>query len=150
MCASIEAELAKYSAELAGRESAGWCLNKLDLLPEDEREARAGGRRRRSAGRGRCSRIAAIGAEGTEPLCWQRIMGGSMPRARADRPTLRCRSIRRRGRVMAVSRETLGQARRWVVKIGGAMITDEGAVSIRRGDRSLGRAARRAARRAGT
>ena len=37
---TIEAELAKYSAELAGRER--WLvLNKLDLLPEDEREARA-------------------------------------------------------------------------------------------------------------
>ena len=69
---TIEAELAKYSAELAGRER--WLvLNKLDLLPEDEREARAQAVVEALGWSGPVFRIAAIGAEGTEPLCW-RIM----------------------------------------------------------------------------
>ena len=80
---TIEAELAKYSAELAGRER--WLvLNKLDLLPEDEREARAQAVVEALGWSGPVFRIAAIGAEGTEPLCW-RIME-RLDAARAARP----------------------------------------------------------------
>lgn len=69
---TIEAELAKYSAELAGRER--WLvLNKLDLLPEDEREARVQALLDALGWQGPVFRVAAISAEGTEPLCW-RIM----------------------------------------------------------------------------
>lgn len=63
----IEQELKKFSPELAERER--WLvLNKLDLLPEDEREQRCDEILRRLAWRGSVYRIAAISKDGTKRL----------------------------------------------------------------------------------
>lgn len=68
----IETELARYSEELAGRER--WLvLNKLDLVPAEEREARVAALLEALQWRGPVFSIAAIRGEGTELLC-QRIM----------------------------------------------------------------------------
>jgi GTP-binding protein len=64
---TIIQELEKFSPELAGRER--WLvLNKLDLLPEDEREARVEEILAGLGWTGRVFRIAAIKAEGTREL----------------------------------------------------------------------------------
>ena len=69
---TIAAELAKFSEELASRPR--WLvLNKLDLLPEDERDAVCEELVARLGWQGPVYRIAAIKAEGTELLCY-RIM----------------------------------------------------------------------------
>ena len=65
----IENELAKYSEELAGYER--WLvLTKLDLVPEEEREARCADVIKRLRWTGPVYRIAAIKKEGTEQLCF--------------------------------------------------------------------------------
>ena len=64
---TIERELAKFSDELAGRDR--WLiLNKLDLLPEDEREAVCEDILQRLDWQGPVYRIAAISKQGTERL----------------------------------------------------------------------------------
>ena len=66
----IEAELGKFSPELAGRER--WLvLNKLDLLPAEEREARCQDIVRRLDWRGPVFSIAAISGEGTRELMYK-------------------------------------------------------------------------------
>ncbi len=68
----IVTELEKYSPELAARER--WLvLNKIDLLPEDEREARCREIVEGLDWQGPVFRISAIRAEGTRELCY-RIM----------------------------------------------------------------------------
>jgi GTP-binding protein len=67
---TIEQELAKFSDELAGRER--WLvLNKLDLLPEDEREAACQDIVTRLDWQGPAYFISAAQREGTEPLMFQ-------------------------------------------------------------------------------
>ena len=66
---TIVGELEKYSPELAQRER--WLvLNKLDLLPEDEREARCQEIIDGLQWQGPVYRIAAISGEGTKPLIY--------------------------------------------------------------------------------
>jgi GTP-binding protein len=63
----IEGELAKFSDELAARER--WLvLNKLDLLPEDEREARCAEIVARLDWQGPAYTVAALSKQGTERL----------------------------------------------------------------------------------
>src|SRR5690606_13736580 len=65
---TIEAELAKFSVTLADRER--WLvLNKLDLLPEDEREQRCEELLEELGWDGPVYRISAISGEGREVLC---------------------------------------------------------------------------------
>ena len=65
----VEGELAKFSPELAARER--WLvLNKVDLIPPDEREARCAEIAKRLAWRGPVFRIAAISGEGTQALVY--------------------------------------------------------------------------------
>lgn len=65
----IENELAKYDEALSGY--ARWLvLNKIDLLPEDEREKRCKDVIKRLRWKGPVYRIAAIKKEGTEQLCF--------------------------------------------------------------------------------
>lgn len=67
---AIEAELAKFSEELSGRPR--WLvLNKLDLLPEEERESRCDDIIARLGWQGPVYRTAAISKEGTWPLMQQ-------------------------------------------------------------------------------
>lgn len=69
---TIERELEKFSGELAGRER--WLvLNKVDLLPDDERDARCEDIVRRLGWQGPVFRISAINGGGTQPLVF-RIM----------------------------------------------------------------------------
>ena len=69
---SIVQELKKFSPELAERER--WLvLNKLDLLPEDERDARCKAIIKGLKWEGPVFRISAISADGTRELC-QKIM----------------------------------------------------------------------------
>lgn len=69
---SIVNELKKFSPELAERER--WLvLNKLDLLPEDEREARCKAIIKGLTWKGPVFRISAIIGDGTRELC-QKIM----------------------------------------------------------------------------
>ncbi len=69
---TIVAELEKYSPELASRER--WLvLNKMDLLPEDEREARVSDIVTRLGWTGPVYALSALNQEGTRLLC-QRIM----------------------------------------------------------------------------
>jgi GTP-binding protein len=64
---TIAAELAKFSEELAGRER--WLvLNKVDLLPEGEREALCADIVERLGWQGPVYAISAVGRQGTEPL----------------------------------------------------------------------------------
>ena len=64
---TIERELAKFSEELAARDR--WLvLNKLDLLPEEEREAVCDDIVKRLNWQGPVYRIAAISKQGTERL----------------------------------------------------------------------------------
>lgn len=66
---TIVRELKKFSPELAGRER--WLvLNKLDLLPEEERETRCAEIVKRLRWKGPVFRISAIKREGTEQLCY--------------------------------------------------------------------------------
>lgn len=66
----IERELGKFSPELASRER--WLvLNKLDLLPADEREARCNDIVHRLAWQGPVFRIAAISGEGTQEMVYK-------------------------------------------------------------------------------
>jgi len=66
----IEAELRKFSPELAGRER--WLvLNKVDLLPVEEREARCNDIVRRLDWRGPVFTIAAISGTGTQELVYK-------------------------------------------------------------------------------
>ena len=63
----IVRELEKFSPELAARDR--WLvLNKLDLLPEDEREVRCADIVQRLNWQGPVYRISAISGEGTQPL----------------------------------------------------------------------------------
>jgi GTP-binding protein len=67
---SIVKELDKYSPELAARER--WLvLNKLDLLPEDEREARCKRIIKGLKWKGPVFRISGITGEGTRDLCFK-------------------------------------------------------------------------------
>jgi GTP-binding protein len=69
---SIVNELKKFSPELVERER--WLvLNKLDLLPEDEREARCKAIVKGLKWKGPVFRISAISGDGTRELC-QKIM----------------------------------------------------------------------------
>ena len=69
---AIVAELKKFNPELAERER--WLvLNKLDLLPEDERETRCKAIIKGLKWKGPVFRISAISGEGTRELC-QKIM----------------------------------------------------------------------------
>ncbi len=64
----IAAELDRFSPTLAGRER--WLvLNKIDLLPDDEREARISDILERLQWQGPVYRVAAISGEGTKQLC---------------------------------------------------------------------------------
>ena len=64
---TIAEELAKFSAELGGRER--WLvLNKIDLLPDEERDARCADIVARLGWDGPVFRISAIAGEGTGPL----------------------------------------------------------------------------------
>ncbi len=66
----IAAELEKFSPELAAQTR--WLvLNKIDLLPEDEREPRCAEIVRRLQWTGPVFRISAIAAEGTQLLCYK-------------------------------------------------------------------------------
>ncbi len=66
----IEAELGKFSAELAAQER--WLvLNKVDMLPVAEREARCADIVRRLAWQGPVFTIAAISGDGTQELLYQ-------------------------------------------------------------------------------
>jgi GTP-binding protein len=66
----IEAELGKFSPELAGRER--WLvLNKVDLLPVEEREARCNDIVRRLDWQGPVFTIAAISGTGTQELVYK-------------------------------------------------------------------------------
>lgn len=66
----LEAELAKFSPELARRER--WLvLNKLDLLPEDEREPYAATLLERLGWQGPVFKISALSGEGTQALTQQ-------------------------------------------------------------------------------
>lgn len=66
----IEQELSRFSPELAARER--WLvLNKLDLLPEDEREAHAAALVERIGWAGRVFTISALSGAGTEALAQQ-------------------------------------------------------------------------------
>lgn len=66
----LEEELARFSPELAQRER--WLvLNKLDLLPEDERAAHASDLVGRLQWKGPVFEISALSGEGTLPLCQQ-------------------------------------------------------------------------------
>ena len=66
----IVAELEKFNPELAAQPR--WLvLNKIDLLPEDEREARCAEIVRRLQWTGPVFRISAIAAEGTQLLCYK-------------------------------------------------------------------------------
>jgi GTPase len=66
----IEAELGKFSPELAGRER--WLvLNKVDLLPAEEHEARCNDIVRRLNWRGPVFAIAAISGAGTQELVYK-------------------------------------------------------------------------------
>lgn len=68
----IEIELKRYSDELAGYER--WLvLNKIDLLPEDERERRCDEIIQRLNWQGPVYKLSAIKKQGTEALCY-RIM----------------------------------------------------------------------------
>ena len=68
----IETELQRYSDELAGYER--WLvLNKIDLLPEDEREQRCDEIIQRLDWQGPVYKLSAIKKQGTEALCY-RIM----------------------------------------------------------------------------
>ena len=63
----IEGELAKFSADLAARDR--WLvLNKLDLLPEDEREARCADIIQRLNWQGPVFQVAALSKQGTERM----------------------------------------------------------------------------------
>src|SRR4029077_14120760 len=80
---SIVHELEKFSPELVERER--WLvLNKLDLLPEDERDARCKAIIKGLKWKGPVFRISAISGDGTRELC-QKIMerleetGGASP-----------------------------------------------------------------------
>ena len=65
----IVKELQKYSPELAAKER--WLvLNKLDLLPEEMREARCADILKRLKWQGPVYEIAAISGEGTQALCY--------------------------------------------------------------------------------
>ncbi len=64
---AIAAELEKFSAELGGRER--WLvLNKIDLLPEDEREARCRAVAEQLGWQGPVFEIAAVSKQGTREL----------------------------------------------------------------------------------
>jgi GTP-binding protein len=66
----IERELGKFSSELASRER--WLvLNKVDLLPAEEREERCNTIVRRLAWQGPVFKIAAISGEGTQDLVYK-------------------------------------------------------------------------------
>lgn len=66
----LEQELIKFSPELAQRER--WLvLNKLDLLPEDEREAHAAALVERIGWSGRVFTISALSGEGTDTIVQQ-------------------------------------------------------------------------------
>ncbi len=66
----IEGELAKFSEELVLRDR--WLvLNKLDLLPEEEREARCNEIVTKLQWQGPVFRISAINKEGTQPLVYR-------------------------------------------------------------------------------
>lgn len=66
----IERELGKFSAELASRER--WLvLNKMDLLPAEERQDRCDNIVRRLAWQGPVFNIAAISGEGTQDLVYK-------------------------------------------------------------------------------
>jgi len=70
---SIIRELEKFSPELAERER--WLvLNKLDLVPEDERDERCRGIVKGLKWKGPVFRISGISGDGTQELC-QKIMG---------------------------------------------------------------------------
>ncbi len=65
---TINAELAEFSEELAGREQ--WLLfNKIDLMPDDEAEALIDGAIERLGWTGRHYRISAAARRNLEPLC---------------------------------------------------------------------------------
>jgi GTPase len=65
----IENELDKFSPTLWGRER--WLvLNKIDLLPEDEREQRCQDVVEKLQWEGPIYQVSAVAAEGTEQLCW--------------------------------------------------------------------------------
>jgi GTP-binding protein len=69
---AIVNELKKFSPELYERER--WLvLNKLDLLPPEDREARCKAIIKGLKWKGPVFRISAIGAEGTRELC-QKVM----------------------------------------------------------------------------
>jgi GTP-binding protein len=64
---TIENELAKFSEDLAGRER--WLvMNKLDALPEEERETRCDALIKHLDWQGPAYRISAVQREGTQPL----------------------------------------------------------------------------------
>jgi GTP-binding protein len=66
----IVAELKKFSPELAKRER--WLvLNKLDLVPEDERKKRCAGILKRLRWRGPVFEVCAINGDGTRQLCYK-------------------------------------------------------------------------------
>lgn len=65
----IENELDKFSPTLWGRER--WLvLNKIDLLPEDEREQRCQDVVEKLQWEGPVYQVSAVAAEGTKQLCW--------------------------------------------------------------------------------
>ncbi len=67
---TIEAELSKYSAELTEKER--WLvLNKVDLLPEETREARCADIVRQLAWQGPVFAISALASEGTQALVFK-------------------------------------------------------------------------------
>jgi GTPase len=67
---TIERELVKFSSELAARER--WLiLNKVDLVPAEERDARCRDIVQRLAWRGPVFKIAAISGEGTQDLVYK-------------------------------------------------------------------------------
>lgn len=81
----IENELVKYSEALAGYDR--WLvLNKLDLLPEEEREARCAAVLKRLRWTGPVYQIAAIKKQGTEQLCFD-IMNFVEQQKQADHDT---------------------------------------------------------------
>jgi GTP-binding protein len=81
----IERELREFSADLHERER--WLvLNKVDLMPEDEREAHCQGILRRLDWQGPYFMISALSGLGVRPLC-ERIMSYLESQAEAAPPT---------------------------------------------------------------
>lgn len=103
----IEAELAKFSVTLADRER--WLvLNKLDLIPEEEREQRCEELLEALGWDGPVYRISAISGEGTDQLC-QDIMRWIETRAalEAEDEEVRAREEEMRRRLDEEAREAV-------------------------------------------